>query len=42
VFIKSNTGAFYNCPMNDDYTSEWEWFRSCQPRLMLPEIKPWF
>jgi hypothetical protein len=22
VFIKSNTGAFYNCPMNDDYTSE--------------------
>jgi hypothetical protein len=22
VFIKSNTGAFYSCPMSDDYTSE--------------------
>ncbi len=22
VFIKSNMGAFYNCPMSDDYTSE--------------------
>ncbi len=22
VFIKSNMGAFYSCPMSDDYTSE--------------------